>query len=133
MSPAEVSRLAEALMDVASLLDRLGMPGFISLIMAGPALILCAIVVVEYHRSRKTQEMADAARTEGRAMLETYRADTQQVLRELGSGIDRTDRFYRENAELAKQYERIAKGLQDVVVSNTRAMERLITMIESQR
>ena len=132
MSPAEVSRLAEALMDVASLLDRLGMPGFISLIMAGPALILCAIVVVEYHRSRKTQEMADAARTEGRAMLETYRADTQQVLRELGSGIDRTDRIYRANAALAKHFERIAKGRQGVVVSNQGCQACQITMVERQ-
>lgn len=133
MNPAELSRLAESLMDIASLFERLGLPGFVLLVLAGPALVLCVIVFVEYHRSRRNQEMADSARTEGRAMLETYRADTQQILRELGAGIDQTARFYRENVELAKQYERIAKGLQDVVVSNTRAMERLITMIESQR
>lgn len=132
MNNVDVGRLLDALTEIATLCERLGLSGLVSLALAGPALVLCAIMLVEYHRGRKVQEMVETARAECRSMLETYRADTQQVLRELGAGINQTERFYRDNVELVKQYERIAKGLQDVVVSNTRATERLVTMIETQ-
>lgn len=133
MNPAEVAKAVDALTEIANVLDRLGIPGLVFLVLSGPALVLVAILAIEYHRSRKAQDMVETMRTETRAMLETYRADTQNILRELGANQDQTDQYYRDNVVLVQQYERVAKGLQDVVVGNTRAMERLITMLEERR
>lgn len=133
MSSSELSRLVDALTEIAGLLDRLGVPGVVVLILTGPALVLCAIILVEYHRGRRVQEMVDTARAESRAVLETYRADTQHILRELGSGLQQNELYYQDNVDLVKQYDFLAKNLQDVVVSNTRATERLIVMLEERR
>lgn len=133
MNTVDLNRLVEALTEIATLLDKLGVPGLVALALLGPALVLGIFIAAEYHRGRRMQDMIDRHVAESRVLLETYRADTQQVLRELGAGLDQTEQFYRDNVELVRQYERIAKGLQDVVVSNTRAMERLITMLESRQ
>lgn len=130
MTGPETARLLEAVTAIAEILERVGVPGLVGLILLGPGLVLCAIIMVEYHRSRRIQELVETARAEGRAVLEIYRADTRQVLRELGEGIQQNMRFYRDNVELVKQYDFLAKNLQDVVVSNTRATERLIVMLE---
>lgn len=130
MNGIEPVHLAEALMAIAQILERVGLSGLVALALLGPGLVLCAIIVVEYHRARRTQEILDAARKECRMVLETYRVDTRQILRELGEGIQQNVRFYRDNVELVKQYDFLAKNLQDVVVSNTRATERLIVMLE---
>ena len=133
MNPADIASTIEALTGIAHVLEKLGMSGLITLALSGPALVLVAILIIEYHRNRQSQNMVEMMRAETRAMLETYRADTQSILRELGANQDQTDQYYRDNVVLVQQYERMAKGLQDVVVSNTRAVERLITMVEERR
>ena len=133
MTAAEVATTLEALTGIAQVLERLGISGLIALALSGPVLVLIAVLLIEYHRSRKMQEMVEGMRIESRAMLETYRADTQAVLRELGANQGRTDGYYRDNVELVKGYELVADNLQSVVVCNTRAMERLITILEERR
>lgn len=137
MSPAEIATTLEALTGIAQILERLGISGLIALALSGPVLVLIAVLIIEYHRSRKTQELmtmsVESMRSENRATLETYRADTQNLLRELGANQRQTDTYYRDNVELVRGYELVASNLQDVVVSNTRAMERLITILEERR
>lgn len=137
MTPAEIATTLEALTGIAQILERLGISGLIALALSGPVLVLIAVLVIEYHRSRKTQELmtlsVESMRAENRATLETYRADTQNLLRELGANQRQTDTYYRDNVELVRGYELVASNLQDVVVSNTRAMERLITILEERR
>ena len=137
MTPAEIATTLEALTGIAQILERLGISGLIALALSGPVLVLIAVLIIEYHRSRKTQELmtmsVESMRSENRATLETYRADTQNLLRELGANQRQTDTYYRDNVELVRGYELVASNLQDVVVSNTRAMERLITILEERR
>ena len=133
MTSAEIATTLEALAGIAQVLERLGIPGLIGLALSGPALVLIAVLVIEFYRSRKMHELVESMRIESRATLEAYRADTQSILRELGSNQSQTDRYYRDNVELVKGYELVAVNLQDVVVSNTRAMERLITILEERR
>lgn len=130
MSTFETTRLVEALTALAGMLEQIGLPGLVALLLLGPGLVLCTIMMVEYHRGRRIHELMEAARSEARGVLEIYRADTRQILHELGEGIQQNVRFYRDNVELVRQYDFLAKNLQDVVVSNTRATERLIVMLE---
>ena len=64
-------------------------------------------------------------------MLEAYRSDTQNILREVGDKHEEVARFYRNNVELVRNYERMTDALQTLVVNNTRAVERLITIVET--
>lgn len=133
MNPADLTQTLEALAAFAKVIDALGIPGIIALIVSGPLLMLCSLYLIEYKRNYNTTEMVGGIREETRNMLEAYRKDTQQILRELGTNQGKTDTYYRDNVELVKRYERIAECLQDVVVSNTRATERLVTMLEERR
>lgn len=133
MNPNDLTQTLEALTAFAKVIDALGIPGIIGLIISGPLLMLCSLYLIEYRRSQGTAKMVDGIREETRNTLEAYRKDTQQILRELGTNQDKTDEYYRDNVELVKDYERIATGLQDVVVSNTMVVTRLTTMLEERR
>ena len=130
MTAVDLDALVTALTKIAEVLELLGIPGLVALVLLGPALVLCALIMVEYHRSRRVQESMEAARAEARAVLNIYREDTRRILHDLGEGIQQNVQFYRNNVELVKEYEKLSKNLQDVVVSNTRATERLIVMLE---
>ncbi len=155
VNAAEIAEMVEALTAIAQVLDRLGIPGVISLIIGGPLITLFAILTIEYQRGRKMHELienirsearradqtyrsemralAETSRAESRTLMETYRSDMSRITRELGQNQTQTDHYYRDSVELVRQYERVAKGMQDVIIANTRAMERLITMLETRR
>ena len=144
MNPVDIAQTLEALTGLAQMLDRLGIPGLVLLALSGPAFVVLAVLFIEYQRGTKQRSenaellaaMRDEnarSRTAASLQLEAYRADTQSVLRELGANQDKTDRYYRDNVELVKKYEHIAKNLQDVVVSNTVVMTRLTTILEERR
>lgn len=141
MSGMELTQALEVLTGIAQVLDRLGIGGLAMLVLSGPALVVLAVLFLEYHRAVKQRgenaELLSAMREENArsresaaAQLEAYRADTQQLVRDLGANQRATDQYYKDNVELAKNYKRLAEGLQDVVVGNTRALERLIVMLE---
>ncbi|SBV99107.1 conserved hypothetical protein [uncultured delta proteobacterium] len=141
MNGIEITQALEILTGIVQVLDKLGIGGLVLLVLSGPALVVLAVLVIEYHRSVK-QRAENAAmlaamreenarsRDNAAAQLEAYRADTQQLVRDLGANQRATDQYYKDNVELAKNYKRLAEGLQDVVVGNTRALERLIVMLE---
>ena len=133
MSPADMTQTLEALAAFAKVVDALGLPGIIALVISGPLLMLCSLYLVEYKRNHNTTAMVEGVREETRNTLEAYRKDTQRMFMELGANQARTDQYYRDNAELVRNYERIAAGLQDVVVSNTTVITRLATMLEERK
>lgn len=155
MNAIDLDQIVDALTRIAALLEPLGLPGFVALMLSGPALILCSVIYVEYRRSQSDRRMLEAAREEMRTLLEAYRADmqatqeahrqengrlveiyrsdTQKILRELGSGINKISGYYEDNVILVKQYKDISDGFLDVVVSNTRAVEKLTVLLEERR
>lgn len=138
MSSVQLSQLVDSLTEIAVILEHLGIPGLIALALAGPALVLVAVLAIEYLRSRKMQDMAELlrvenalAREQAHTFMEQYRADMAGAIKELGANQSETAQFYKDNVELVKGFNRMADGYQDVVVSNTRATERLITILET--
>ena len=139
--PAELPQILEALTGILQIVDRLGVSGLVLLALSGPALVVLAILVIEYNRSNRMREenaalvaaMREenaAARQEMAGQLEAYRQDTQKLLRDLGANQQATDQYYRDNVELVKSYELVSRNLQDVVISNTRVLSRLETLLE---
>jgi len=133
MNPADLTQTLEALTAFAKVIDALGIPGIVALVVSGPLLMLCSLYLVEFRRNQGMTTMVDDIRTETRTLLDSYRADTQNVLRQLGENQKKTDQYYRDNVELVKGYGMISRNQQDVIIGNTRAIERLITMIEERR
>lgn len=68
-----------------------------------------------------------------RELLDAYREDTQEILRDVGNRHAEVVQYYHKNVELVKNYERVTEALQSLVINNTRAVERLTTIIESMR
>ncbi len=153
MDAEQVIKLLTALEAIAGVVQRLGPSGLILVVLSGPALVLMTVLGLEYMRSRATAaqvetmradqmqvtetmrgdlgRIVEAMRAESRGMLEAYRSDTQAILRELGADQAQTDQYYRDNVELVRQYERLAKDLVAVVTCNTKALERLSVIIET--
>lgn len=149
MNPADITKLVQALQVIAGILQQLGVPGLVAIMLAGPAAVLITVLVLDHLRGRKQAELletyrkdvatmvaalqaeSDSRREEASSRLETYRADMQSVLRQLGEHQRDTSQYYRDNVELVKVYERMANDLTDVVVSNTRTMERAVSLIEN--
>jgi len=127
---------------IAAVLSGLGVPGLIALALAAPALVLVTVLVLDHIRNTRmavmqqefrvdTTRILDAYRNNTSKILEAYRVDTQSVCKELGKEHAEAVRFYNDNVELVKDYERMADALQTLVVNNTRAVERLITIVEA--
>lgn len=142
MNPQEIQTLVSAVQTIAAVLSGLGVPGLIALGLVAPALVLATSLILDHGRAKRMEQMqkdfrADMAglvelhRKESAQLLESYRVDTQAVCRGLGKEHAEAVRFYNDNVELVKDYERMADALQTLVVNNTRAVERLITIVEA--
>lgn len=133
MNPTELTTMLTALEPVLAELASVGLPGLLAITLAGPAFLL-AIVFIQAHASAKRMERAQehfqAVMLE---MVEAYRKDTQNMLQEVATKHEEVVQFYRKNVDLVKNYERMTDFMQTLVVNNTRALERLTTIIESRK
>lgn len=133
MNPNDIQTLLSAVQTIATILSSLGVPGLLALALSGPALVIIAVLVmtnISITRMEKSQQIYRDAMYQ---TLEAYRADTQKIVREIGKEHAEAVRFYNDNVELVRDYERIADALQTIIVNNTRATERLITIIEARK
>ena len=130
MDPAQLDSLVNAAQSIASVLSQLGVPGLLCLALAGPALIIVAMLYFEHLRVVRQAKEEEAYRETVEKVLETYRTETQTMLREVGKEHAEAVSFYEDNVELVKKCESMAEGMQVLIVNNTRAMERLATVIE---
>jgi gas vesicle protein len=142
MNPADITSLVRVLSIIAGILQQLGVPGLVGLVLGGPAAVLITVLVLN-HRSAQKQEKALAAyrkdmgdlveksREDASKQMEIYRADTQSILRNLGKEHSETAQYYRDNVELVKSYERVADDLSDLVATNVQVLERLVGKIDN--
>lgn len=131
MNPGELEALVQPVQAIAAVLTQLGVPGLLGLALAGPALIILAMLYFEHLRATRQEQAQAAYRDAVEKVLETYRSDTMNMLREVAKEHSEAVRFYNDNVELVQDYERMAEALQTIIVNNTRALERLVTIIET--
>ena len=131
MNPGELEALVQPVQAIAAVLTQLGVPGLLGLALAGPALIILAMLYFEHLRATRQEQAQAAYRDAVEKVLETYRSDTLNMLREVAKEHSEAVRFYNDNVELVQDYERMAEALQTIIVNNTRALERLVTIIET--
>lgn len=133
MNPHEIQTLISAVQSIATVLSGLGVPGLIALALSAPALVLVTMLVLDHLRAVRTEKMIHAFRGDTNRLLETYRTDTASIVRDLGREHGEAVEFYRANIDLVRAYNRMADSFQSIVVNNTRAMERLVTIVEERR
>lgn len=142
MPMEQIPQLVEALSAIAGILERLGVPGLLGLLLAGPVAVIIALMLINHASAKNLAAMHEQARRDTQAMvdqmrdgmtstLETYRSDTLDIVKELGKNQMATAQFYKDNVELVKNYQRIANDLSDLIVSNVSVLQRLAGLIEN--
>jgi hypothetical protein len=108
MNPADIAQILRVLGIIAGILQQLGVPGLMLILLGGPAAVLITVLVLNYFAQRRQEKvlntyredmaaLVEAARVEADKRMETYRADTQQILRELGDDQRETAQYYKED------------------------------------
>lgn len=65
-----------------------------------------------------------------RAALQAYREDTLRQSQEHEKALAAAVQMYKDNVQLVKSYEKIAEGLQDLIVLNTQTITRLCDKVD---
>ncbi len=142
MPVEQLPQLIEALASIAGILERLGVPGLLGLLLAGPVAVIIALMLINHAAAKSLSAMHEQARKDTQAIvqqlrsdmanaLETYRSDTLDIVKELGKNQMTTAQFYKDNVELVKNYQRMANDLSDLIVSNVSVLQRLAGLIEN--
>lgn len=131
MNPADIQTLVTAAQTIATVLSGLGVPGLIALGLAGPVVLLVTVLVLDYVRHAHMERMHQEFRKDAQEILEAYRADVVRFNSEYGERHNAVSRFYENNVTLVKNYEMMTEALQTLVINNTRATERLVTIVEA--
>lgn len=133
MNPGDIQTLLSAVQTIATILSGLGVPGLLALALSGPALVIIAVLVMTHISTTRMEKAQQHFREDMYTMLDAYRKDTQSIVREVGKEHAEAVRFYNDNVELVRGYERLSDSSQSIIINNTRALERLTTIIEARK
>ena len=127
----EVNAAISAALPLIESLFSLGLPGIILMLAAIPALVIAVVLILDYRHGKRTEMLLEAYRNDTQELLRSMGEKHEAILREMSEKHEETAEFYRKNVTLVKNYEKMNDALQALVVNNTRATERLTTMIEA--
>ena len=127
----EVNAAISAALPLIESLFALGLPGIILMLAAIPARVIMVVFILDYRHGKRTEMLLEAYREDTQNVLRAVSEKHEAILREMSEKHEETAEFYRRNVTLVKNYEKMNDALQELVVNNTRATERLTTMIEA--
>ena len=141
MDAASAKELAAALAVFVSLIEKLGPGGLIGLFVGGPSVMALFVFVQSawsarrqhnlFEESRRTiYDLWDRHRDESARVQEAHRQETSLIVKELGAGVSKTTRYYEDNVELVKGYDKLSGNFQDLVATNIRSLEKVASGIE---
>lgn len=127
----DMSAAINAALPLLETLFSLGVPGIILMLAAIPALVIAVVFILDYRHGKRTEMLLEAYRQDSQELLRSMGEKHETILREMSEKHAESAEFYRKNVTLVKNYEKMTDALQALVVNNTRATERLTTMIET--
>ncbi|MFW5490417.1 MAG: hypothetical protein ACNI3A_18670 [Desulfovibrio sp.] len=130
MDPATLTKITAALTAIAKIVEALGPGGVIALALAGPVVVVVAVLILAHLNNKRMARSFDEYRIDADRRFEAYRDQTSETLESYGAVQRETAQYYRDNVELVRSVESLARGFQDVVVTNTRTLERLCNDVE---
>lgn len=134
-----------ALAALIELVENLGLPGLIVMIMLGPVLTVLAVFALAYLWQRHARADEEVRRLEAKAdrelireLVERHRAEMDKKFSEFTDRHATVVKFYEDNVQLVKETQQIAKDtqrltadLRDIVVNNTRAVDHLASVAQN--
>lgn len=149
-----------ALKMAAGLINEIGLPGLIALILLGPVVTAAVFFGLDFFRQRHIRQEEEARRQEAKeaeetrrseakkeremimelatkqqaqtaALVEAHRAETAAILRDLGEKHSEVSQYYKNNVELLKTTQHMASDMRDLILNNTRAVERLTNAVSA--
>lgn len=140
MDAATLTQVVTALTVFAKIVDSLGAGGLVALALAGPVVVVLAVMILSHLNGAKLAKIIESYRDDADRRFDEYRKDADRrfdhfrdtvtdTLTQLSQAHAETAQFYRDNVELVKIANKLAEGFQDTVVSNTAALERVANMV----
>lgn len=127
----DLSAAISAALPLVESLFSLGLPGILLLLASIPALVIAVVCILDYKHGKRVEKVLEAYRTDTQRSLRVLNEKFETSLHEVSEKHAEVAEFYRKNVTLVKNYEKMNDTLQTLVVNNTRATERLTTMIEA--
>lgn len=142
MDAAALTQVVTALTVIAKIVDSLGVGGVIVLSLAGPVIVVLAVMVLSYLNGVKLARIIEAYRKDADTRFEAYRENsekrfeeyrthTDKVLTKYGEALGKVTDYYENNVELVKGYERMAKDFAGVLSLNSATMQALVDKIQT--
>jgi hypothetical protein len=120
MDPATAEAALKTGAALITVINALGPWGLLALVL-GTNLAVPLVVLVFWFVNAKRQDK----------LVEGYRADMNHALKEYGAALGTVSKYYEDNVELVRDFQKIADGFQSVVVLNTQAMQRLVDRVDN--
>lgn len=153
MDPAILTQVVTALTIIARIVDSLGVGGVIALALAGPVIVVLAVIIISYLNGLKLARIIEAYRADADARFEAYRTDSEgrfeayrsdserrfeayrtqadAALKQYGNALGETREFYNNNVLLVQGFERMCKDFGGIVSLNATTMQKLADKIDT--
>lgn len=142
MDPATITQIITALSIIAKIVDALGVGGIIALALAGPVIVVVAVLLLSQFNNQRLAKIVEIYRNDADKRFEVYRKDSGDRFEEYRHGMEKTldeyddslrqvIQFYKDNVELVKNITSIAADLKDVVVLNATNMQRVTDKVDA--
>jgi hypothetical protein len=142
MDPTTITQVVTALSIIAKIVDALGPAGIALLFLAGPVIVVIAVLLLSHLNNRRLTTVVDAYRSDADTRFREYQkgSDTRfeafrtlmdRTVKDHGKAFAEVSQFYRDNVELVRVTQKMATEHIDIISLNTRIQQKLVDKIET--
>lgn len=142
LDPGTLAQVVTALSIIAKIFDSLGPGGIALLGLAGPVIVVLAVLLLSHFNNRRLTVVVDAYRRDADERFETYRQQSDErfdsframmdaTVDKYGMALGEVSQFYKDNVELVRGYQRIAEDFANIISLNTRTQQKMVDRIDS--
>jgi len=133
VDPASMKEMATTLGMFVTLVENMGVEGLVGLMLGGPFLAVSAVWAQSWSDRRHNQKTSDEFRKDISQLQEEHRKETAEILKKFGESLEKTTRYYENNALLVQNYEKLANDLHALIVTNIQTIGNLNAQLEAMR
>lgn len=129
--PPEVAAMITVLRNLLIFLEEIGLPGLLIILIVMPVIVLFLILFMNHLANMRAEKVQAENRKANSEMLEAYRKDTQEILRQI---VNKNEELISSNEKLIirlKDCEEVRNIMHTMIVNNTTAMEQLTQIIKA--
>lgn len=142
MNPSDLPMLIEELGGLIQILNSVGLPVFLIIMFSTPAIVVCMILYLNHQAHMRTEKIIEVYRQDtqdilreyqerNESNLEVYRQDTQKILQQHEQWNKKFMEAFNVQMNKSKEEHENNQNLQTLVVNNTMAMEQLKCAVKS--